>query len=46
MGVDGVTGVVIEEEFAYACTGIGVALEGNGLAVRLLKKIKIKIYYS
>ena len=43
MGVDGVTGVVIEEELAYACSGIGVALEGNGLAVRhMLKKIQIK----
>jgi len=33
LGVDGVTSCVIEEEFAYACTGIGTALEGNGLAV-------------
>lgn len=32
LGVDGVTSCIIEEEFAYACTGIGTALEGNGLA--------------
>lgn len=32
MGLDGVSSCIIEEEFAYACTGIGVALEGNGLA--------------
>jgi len=32
LGVDGVTNCIIEEEFAYACTGMGVALEGNGLA--------------
>ena len=32
--MDGVSNVIIEEEFSYACSGIGVALEGNGLAVR------------
>lgn len=32
LGVDGVSSCIIEEELAYACTGIGVALEGNGLA--------------
>lgn len=32
LGVDGVSSCIIEEEFAYACTGIGTALEGNGLA--------------
>ncbi|XP_066932064.1 medium-chain specific acyl-CoA dehydrogenase, mitochondrial-like [Clytia hemisphaerica] len=32
LGVDGVTSCIIEEEFAYACTGMGTALEGNGLA--------------
>jgi len=32
MGLDGVSSCIIEEEFGYGCTGIGVALEGNGLA--------------
>jgi len=32
IGVDGVSSCIIEEELAYGCTGIGVALEGNGLA--------------
>lgn len=32
LGVDGVSSCIIEEEFAYACTGMGTALEGNGLA--------------
>jgi len=32
MGIDGISSCIIEEEFAYGCTGIGVALEGNGLA--------------
>jgi len=32
IGVDGVSSCIIVEELAYACTGIGVALEGNGLA--------------
>ena len=33
MGLDGVSNCVIEEELAYGCSGIGVALGGNGLAV-------------
>lgn len=32
LGLDGVSSCIIEEEFAYGCTGIGVALEANGLA--------------
>ncbi|XP_057317440.1 medium-chain specific acyl-CoA dehydrogenase, mitochondrial-like [Hydractinia symbiolongicarpus] len=32
MGIDSVSSCIIEEEFAYACTGIGVAIEANGLA--------------
>lgn len=32
LGLDGVSSCIIEEEFSYACSGIGVALEGNGLA--------------
>lgn len=33
MGLDGVSNCVIEEELAYGCSGIGVTLGGNGLAV-------------
>lgn len=32
LGLDGVSHCVLEEEFAYGCSGIGVALSGNGLA--------------
>jgi len=32
LGLDCVSGVVIAEEFAYGCTGIGTVLEANGLA--------------
>lgn len=39
MGIDSVSSCIIEDEFAYACTGIGVAIEANGLAVSSLNKI-------
>ena len=32
MGCDLVTGCIVEEALAYGCSGVGVALEGNGLA--------------
>jgi acyl-CoA dehydrogenase len=35
MGLSNLEGCLIAEELSYGCTGIGTAIEGNGLGVYL-----------
>ena len=46
LGLNVFEGCLISEQLAYGCTGIGTALEANGLGVNITKIYKQTKYFK